>query len=125
MSWKEILKYNKEPPFDSESGDLESNERRTLAREMRDDYEIEERNAELQEDLLQEKFNRIANKLQEGMKEGSITVKEAKRLYGKLIDLSDRSKSFKNYLERSEEGRELHDAVYQIYENNTPIKESY
>ena len=74
---------------------------------------------------LQREFNRIADELQEGMKEGSITVKEAKRLYGKLGDLADRSKSLENYLERSEEGRELHDAVYQIYENNTPIEESY
>ena len=74
---------------------------------------------------LQRKFTKIHDKLDKGMKEGSLTVKEAKELYGKISDLADRSKSLANYLFRSEEGRDIHMEVYQIYEDNTPIEESY
>ena len=74
---------------------------------------------------LQREFNRIIDELLQGMKEGSLTVEEAKELYGKISDLADRSKSLANFLFRSEEGREIHMEVYRIYEDNTPIEESY
>ena len=46
---------------------------------------------------LQREFNRIIDELLQGMKEGSLTVEEAKELYGKISDLADRSKSLANF----------------------------